>query len=134
MGHDYHAIARTFIESIPSGKLRTDLIGDGFTAWSTGSGEMPGDRLAGGVAVLATVFASPLQIEIGAITVEGDRAIVEARSHGPLVDGNTYSNTYVFVLHVADGKILRFEEHNNPVEVREKLGPLMKAAIEKMKA
>ena len=136
MPTDNRAIAKAFIASFPSGKIDTSLMADEFTAWSTSSGEMeaPAQRLPGGVSVLATVFASPMQIDFVETTAEGDRVVIEANSSGPLVDGQEYSNRYVFVLRMKDGKVTRFEEHNNPIEVREKLGPLMKAAMEKMAA
>lgn len=136
MTTDNRAIAKAFIASIPGGRLDTALMADDFTAWTTGSGEMPSpaQRLPGGVALLATVFSQPLRIDITAITAEDDRVVLEADSFGPLVNGQEYRNRYVFVLRLKNGKVSRFEEHNNPIVVREVLGPLMKAAMDKAAA
>jgi ketosteroid isomerase-like protein len=134
MSDNSHAIARRFIESIPTGALPGELMTDDFTAWTTSSGEMPGERLKAGVGLLKGFFASPMEIEITAVTVEGDRAVVEAAAQGRLVDGEEYRNRCVFVLRLRDGKVARFEEHNNPIVVREKLAPLMQQAMAKAEA
>lgn len=133
---DNTAIARAFVASIASGKLDTSLLAEGFTAWSTSSGEMESaaQRLPAGVSMLASILARPLEIDVLETTAEGDRVVLEATSYAPLANGEEYRNRYVFILRLKDGKVIRFEEHNNPIIVREVLGPLMKAAMDKMAA
>jgi uncharacterized protein len=134
MSNTNNAIARRFLDDLAKGHLTDELLTSEFTGWTTGSGAMPGEAFRKGVGLLATIFSSPMQIEIEAITAEGDRVVVEANSQGPLVNGEEYHNTYVFVFRMRDGKVASVAEHNNPIVVQEKLLPLMQAEIAKLGA
>jgi hypothetical protein len=52
MSSDSDAIARRFIGSIPTGVLPGELMTDDFTAWTTSSVEMPGERLKAAAGVI----------------------------------------------------------------------------------
>jgi ketosteroid isomerase-like protein len=53
------------------------------------------------------------------------------QSSGTLINGEDYHGRYVFLLRVRDGRIASVAEHNDPGAVREKLGPLLKSALQK---
>lgn len=131
MASDNAAVARAFLESIPTGKIPAELTTEDFSGWTTGSGDLPGDKFRGGVGLLSTIFAKPMTIDVQAVTAQDDRVVIETIGHGTLIDGNEYRNRYVFVFRMRDGKVASVAEHNNPVIVREVIAPLMKAAMEK---
>ena len=53
--------------------------------------------------------------------------MAEVHSEGTLVNGEAYSNTYVFVFRIRDSRIASVAEHFNAVTVREKMVPLVRA-------
>ena len=62
----------------------------------------------------ARVFdMSTLQSDVRWIVAEGDTVVVRMRSHGKAANGRDYANEYVWVYVVADGKIVRIEEHTD---------------------
>lgn len=132
MSQAHHALIRRYFEALSSGSLPDELFTDDMTAWTTSSGvAAPKARYQGGVKLLQSLFPEGLAYEIDSITAEDDRVAVEARSHGVLATGEAFDNTYVFVFRIRDGRIASVAEHFNPIPVREKLGPLIQAAMAK---
>lgn len=126
----HHDLIRRYFAALASGDLSDDLFTDDMTAWTTSSGaSAPKARYQGGVKLLQSLFPEGLAYEIDSITVEDDRAAVEARSHGVLSNGEVFDNAYVFVFRIRSGRIASVAEHFNPIPVREKIGPLMQAAL-----
>ncbi len=128
-----HAIARAFFAALSSGALPDDLLTDDMTAWTTSSGvQSDKTRYQGGVKLLATVFDGLPTYTVNSITAEDDRVAAEVEMQGTLVNGEAYHNRYIFLLRIRDGRIASVAEHFNPLPVREKLGPLLQAAMAKM--
>jgi hypothetical protein len=79
---------------------------------------------------LTSIFDGGLAYTIDSLTVEDDRVAAEVQSRGMLINGGTYQGRYVFMLRIRDGRIASVAEHNDAGAVREKLGPLIKAAMQ----
>ncbi len=127
-----HQIVRDFFTAMCSGNLPDTLFTPDMTVWTTTSGTSPGSKYAGGVKLLQSLFKGGLRYTIDSLTAEGDRVAAEVQSRGTLIDGQDFHNIYVFVFRIRDGRIAAIAEHFNPAPVREKLGPLMQAAMAKL--
>ena len=131
MTHPNHQLVRDFFAALSTGNLPDTLLTPDMTAWTTTSGTAPGQKYQGGVKLLQSVFEGGLAYTIDSLTAAGDRVAAEVRSHGKLVNGQAFHNTYVFMFRIRDGRIAAVAEHFNPDPVREKLMPLMQAAMAK---
>jgi ketosteroid isomerase-like protein len=108
------------------------LLTPDMVAWTTSSGAWSDKaRFQYGIKLLASIFNGGLAYTIDSLTAEADRVAVEVQSRGTLMNGEDYHGRYVFVLRVRDGRIASVAEHNDPGPVREKLEPLLKAALQK---
>jgi uncharacterized protein len=58
-----------------------------------------------------SMCAQPLQPKVIAITVEGERAAIEAHGYAPLIDGSRYENRYHYLFVVRNGKIEQIREY-----------------------
>jgi uncharacterized protein len=132
MPHPHHEIARRFISALSAGALPDELLTDDMHAWTLSSGAwVEKQRYQGGVQLLASLFDGPYSYSIDALTAEEDRVVCEARASGTLAGGDAFSNTYVFILRIRDGRIASVSEHFNTIPVREVLGPLIHAKLAK---
>lgn len=122
---DNHKLARAYIAAVTAGDLPDHLLTDDMTAWLTGQGTISKAKYQQAIHLLRAMLAEPIAFTIDAITAEEDRAVIEARSAGRLIDGNDYVQTYVFALRVRDGRIAHIAEHYNLAVAQEKLLPLM---------
>jgi uncharacterized protein len=52
-------------------------------------------------------------MEIGSVTAEDDRVVIEAETNYEVQNGKHYRNWYVWVLQIRDGKILLFKGHHD---------------------
>lgn len=131
MARSNHDIARSFFTALSEGVLPDELFTADMKAWTTSSGLWADKaRFQYGITLLASIFNGGLAYTIDSLTAEGDRVAVEVQSRGTLINGETYQGRYVFMLHIRDGRIASVAEHNDPGPVREKLGPLIKAAMQ----
>ena len=127
-----HAVARRYFASLSSGAIADDLLTGDMTAWTTSSGvQSDKARYCFGVNLLASIFSEGPTYTIDSLTAEEDRVAAEVRMRGTLVNGEPYHNVYMFMLRIRDGRIASVAEHFDPVPVREKLGPLLQAAMAK---
>lgn len=124
---DSHRLARAYIDAVTAGDLPDDLLTDDMTAWLTTGGQISKQSYQQAIHLLRAMLAEPIAFTVDAITAEEDRAVIEARSTGKLIDGKDYAQTYIFALRVKDGRIAHIAEHYNALEAQEKLVPLMKA-------
>lgn len=127
-----HALIRRFVSALAAGDLPDDLFTADMTVWTTSSADpAPRARYQGGVKLLQSLFPKGLAYEIDSITTEEDRGAAEVRSHGVLVNGEDFQNTYVFVFRFQGERIASVAEHFNPIPVQQKILPLMQAAMAK---
>jgi ketosteroid isomerase-like protein len=124
-------IAEAFFAALSAGSLPDDLVTEDLTAWTTTSGSMPGERYRGGVKLLQSLFPAGLAYTVDSLTAEEDRVAAEVQSRGTLSTGEDFHNIYVFLLRIRDGRVASVAEHFNPGVVREKIAPLMQAAMAK---
>lgn len=130
MSQASHELARKFFEALSNGDLPDALLTSDMTAWTTSSGTWSDKaRFQYGIKLLASIFKGGVAYTIDSLTAEEDRVAAEVRSRGTLVNGEDYQSRYVFMLRIRDGKIASVAEHNDPRPVREKLGPLLQAAL-----
>lgn len=118
-------IAHRFLDAISAGNLPSELLTEDMSAWGTMQGPIDREHYCGMVRSLTRAVAEPIVFTVDAVTAEGERIVIEARSHARLVTGDTYENTYVFVLQMAGDRIAHVAEHFNPLVVLEKLMPAM---------
>lgn len=128
---DSHRLARAYIDAVTAGDLPDHLLTDDMTAWLTTEGPISKQRYQQAIHLLRAMLAEPIRFTVDAITAENDRAVIEARSTGKLIDGNDYAQTYVFALRVRDGRIAHIAEHYNALVTKEKLLPLMAGLMKK---
>lgn len=104
-----------FIASMGTGKPDESLLCDDAFWWAPGRGNMDRKTFFGIVKTVNGLFVAPPNMQISAVTAEGDRVAVEASVHAPLKDGRVYDNTYHFLFYLRDGLIREAREHNNSV-------------------
>ncbi|HTZ69283.1 MAG TPA: nuclear transport factor 2 family protein [Acetobacteraceae bacterium] len=124
-----HAIVHEFFAALSRGSLPSDLLAPDMTAWTALSGTSDLARFRAGIELLASLFAEPFRYTVDSLTAEEDRVAAEVRAAGTLIGGEHYGNRYVFMFRIREGKIASVAEHTNVVLVREKLAPLLAAAM-----
>lgn len=129
MKEDNYQLVRDFFAAIASGDLRENLVTEDMTAWTATSGATDKARFQGGVKMLASIFGGTLVYTIDALTADEDRVAAEVQSHGTLAGGEPFHNTHVFVFRIRDGRIASVAEHMNQFIVRDKIVPLIQAAM-----
>ena len=129
MTQSNHQLVRDFFAVLPTGNLPDELLTPDMTAWTTTSGASDKARFQGGVKLLASIFSGSLRYSIDSLTAEEDRVAAEVQSRGTLVNGEDFHNTHVFMFRIRDGRIASVAEHMNAFIVREKLVPLLQAAM-----
>ena len=122
-------IAGAFFAALSAGAVPDDMLTEDMTAWTTTSGTMPRQRYQGGVTMLQSLFPAGLAYTVDSLTAEEDRVAAEVQSRGTLSSGEDFHNLYLFMLRIRDGRIASVAEHFNPTAVREKIAPLMQAAM-----
>lgn len=127
-------LVQDFFKAIAIGDLPEDLVTEDMTFWSINSGTSDKARFHGGVKVLSSIFTGTLTYVIESLTSEDDRTVAEIRSHGTLNSGEPFNNTHVFIFRIRDGRIASASEYMNQFAVREKIVPLMQAAMAKPSA
>lgn len=120
------AIAEAFIDAVRAGHLPDELLTPDMTGWITTGGTVPKVAYQGMIASLKDMLDGQIGMSVDSITAQDDRVVIEAHSSARLVNGETYANTYIYVLRIKDGLICSVAEHYNALVAREKLVPLMK--------
>jgi ketosteroid isomerase-like protein len=128
MKEQNYQIARDYFTAVTNGDLPDAMLTEDTTGWITTTGTMDKAAYQRLVRMLGKMCASPLTFTINALTADEDRVVAEAVSHAVLVNGETYSNTYVFIFRIREGRIAAVAEHYNAITARDKLVPLMAEA------
>ena len=129
MTSSHRQLIRDFFTAIPSGNVPDDLLTPDMTFWSVNGGTAEKARFQGAMKILASIFSGDLAYTIDSLTAEDDRVVAEVRSHGTLINGEATSNTHMFLFRIRDGRIASVAEYMNQLVVREKIAPLMLAAM-----
>jgi ketosteroid isomerase-like protein len=125
---DSERIVRAFFDAVTAGELPDVMLTEDMTAWTTTQGQMSKQAYQGVIRILRKISSVPLTFIVDAVTAEEDRICAELHSHGVLINGETYENTYFFAFRVRDGRIAHVSEHFNALIVQEKMMPLVGAA------
>ena len=96
-----------------------------FRIWVLGSLPFSGTKdkagaLEGMPAVL-DLFPEGLEFKIEAMTAEGERVAIEATSSGKTFRGDSYSQTYHFLMRARDGQIIEWKEYMDTEHARQVL-------------
>jgi ketosteroid isomerase-like protein len=124
---DNKALARRMIEALSNVDVGfiEENYADDFRIWVTGSLPFSGSRdKAGAVAGMPAVldlFPDGLRFEIVALTAEGERVAIEARSEGVTARGHRYQQEYHFLMRVRDGRIVEWREYMDTEHARKVL-------------
>jgi ketosteroid isomerase-like protein len=119
-------LARAFFVALANGELPDDMLTPDMTGWLTTQGMISKAAYQQVVRLLDKMCAQPLTYTLHSLTAEEDRVVVEAESEGELINGESYRNTYVYVMRFRDGKLASVAEHYNALIAQQKLLPLMK--------
>jgi ketosteroid isomerase-like protein len=119
-------LARAFFVALANGELPDDMLTPDMTGWLTTQGTISKAAYQQVVRLLDKMCARPLTYTLHSLTAEEDRVVVEAESEGELINGESYRNTYVYVMRFRDGKLASVAEHYNALIAQQKLLPLMK--------
>ena len=131
MQRTHYQIARDFLAALAGGVLPDEMLTTDMTAWLTTQGTIDKASYQQAVKLLDKMCERPLKYTVHSLTADEDRVIVEAQSEGTLINGETYGNTYIYVLRIRDGKIASVAEHYNALIAEKKLLPLMKQIMAK---
>lgn len=126
-----HQRVRDFFVAIAAGELPEHLVTPDMRAWTVTSGDFDRARFQAGVQLLSSIFGGTLLYTIDALTAEEDRVAAEVHSSGTLINGDPFQNTHVFTFRFHEGRISYVGEFMNPFIVREKIAPLIQAAMSK---
>jgi len=122
-------LARAFLSALGQGQIPEELLSQDMTIWTLTSGTADKQRFLGGIRMLAAIFGGSLVYTIDSLTAEEDRVAAEVQSRGTLVSGEQYHNTHVFTFRMREGRIAAVAEYMNQTIVREKIIPLLQAAV-----
>jgi uncharacterized protein len=134
MSRTKQRLVRDFFAAIAGGNLPDDLLTPDMSFWTVNSGSSDKARFQGAMKLLASIFGGTLVYTIDALTAEEDRVVAEVRSHGTLPDGEPFRNEHVFIFRIREGRIASVAEYMNQFIVREKIVPLLQAAMNKAPA
>lgn len=122
-------LVQEFFKVIAKGELPDELVTPDMTFWSINSGTAEKARFQGAIKILSSIFNGTLTYVIESTTAQEDRIVAEISSHGTLNTGEQFNNTHIFLFFVRNGRIASAKEYMNQFAVREKIMPLMQAAI-----
>lgn len=110
-------IARRFLDVLSRADVDAarELYADDFQIWTAGSLPFSGtsnkeQALAGMSAVLG-LFPDGIRFTVDALTAEGGRVAIEARSEGVTAKGIRYQQSYHFLIEIRDDRITRLKEY-----------------------
>jgi ketosteroid isomerase-like protein len=122
------AVAVAFLEHCFSGRMDAalELLAPDATWWVIGdpakvkvSGPKDRPRIERMLANLRVVFPDGMQASIDAVTAEGERVAIEARSTAHTTNGLVYRNHYHFLLQVQGGRVAHLREYMDTQSVFE---------------
>ena len=129
MNESEKQLVQAFLDAIGRGEPLDDMITPDMTAWTVTAGATDQARFLGAVKLLASIFGGGLRYTIDELTVQGDRTVAEVRSHGTLPDSGAFENVHVFIFRLRDGRIASVAEFMNQFVVKDRIVPLMQAAL-----
>jgi uncharacterized protein len=124
-------LINAFFCGLSDGHVPDELLTPEMTFWSISAGETDKARFHGAIKILAQIANKSIRYDIVSLTAEEDRVVAEIKSNGNLINGEAMQNNHIFLFRLRDGKIASVAEYMNQMVVREKIVPLMQAAMAK---
>ena len=119
-------LAVDFVTRVGTGGVDERHYAPDLTAWSPLMGMITREQYLPKLSSVKEVWQVPLAVTVDSVTAQPGRVAVQARSHGVLIDGQEYGNTYLFLIEFnAAGQIRHVREYFNPDPVREILQPVV---------
>lgn len=119
----------TFIQGMSKDPAVWDSMADHAQWWIQGKGTVSKAEIraiaAGGLGGMMTSS----QMFIDHVTAEDNRVAVEAHSEIAMIDGRLFENTYHFLFHLEDGKIVSAREHFDTGYARDFFGAEAQDAV-----
>jgi len=103
-------VVTAFLERLPKGTADWSLVADEAEWWIQGAGNVTKAQIRQ-IADDIAAMTSSAEMFIDHITAEDDRVAAECRSRIAMTDGRVFENTYHFLFHLKDGKIVMAREH-----------------------
>jgi len=117
------ATALKMVASLGGGKPDPSLFTDDAEWWVPGRGTFANrDFLAFADSFTAMLEDGRSNLTVHGVTAEGDRVAIEAESHGRMLNGKVYNNTYHYLFVFRDGKICMAKLYNDTQHVAEVRG------------
>ena len=129
------ALVRIFFDALSRADVEAvrELYAEDFELWTAGtlpfSGTSNKAQALEGMRGILSIFPEGLDFSIDAMTAEGERVAVEAKSEGVHTSGARYHNRYHFLLVVRDGRITELKEYLDTEHAREVLAGGSAAAV-----
>jgi ketosteroid isomerase-like protein len=117
MSGDNRAVALKFMQAMGTNNpgLADECVAEDGVAIAKGTTKFAGlrnrEQMIGGIELFKRMIPTGLRFNIGDVTAEGDRVVVEAEGDAVTADGTPYRNQYCFVFTFQDGKIKRVHEY-----------------------
>lgn len=120
-------LAYELFEALNAGNVERldELYADDFELWTAGSMPISGtsnkQQALAGMKMIDSAFPAGIVFGITAMTVEGNRAAIEALSNGVHASGLAYHNQYHFLMVARDGQIVSFREYMDTMHANQVL-------------
>lgn len=111
------AIALKFMGAVSALDVATimSLVAEDFKIITKGSSVLSGNRTLADLPALtekmAAKLSGPVKTEILSVMADGDRVAIEMEGKATTADGKSYNNEYLFILHIAGGKVHSMTEY-----------------------
>ena len=131
--HDTRTVVEAYFQALSEGRMGDAArhVSPDVKRWVSGEGSWPfgGHQDAAGMAHIMGVvhdrFPEGVRLAVRTITVEGERASVEASGAMRRRDGRMYTNAYCYVLTVTGGKIVEVREYLDTIHANDLMcGPM----------
>ena len=115
-----------FVMAIPEGAFAEDLFAPSFWAWTSAMGAFDGATFKQQIPLVGAVFPEGMRMSVDRVIAEGDSVSVQARAEGVLSTGDTYKQSYIFILEFdEDNRVRHFREYMDPRPVIDSILPAM---------
>ena len=122
----YSQRAVDFVMAIPKGVFAEDLFAPSFWAWTSAMGAFDGATFKQQIPLVGAVFPKGMRMSVDHVIAEGKSVSVQARAEGKLSTGNTYKQSYIFILEFdEDDRVRHFREYMDPRPVIASILPAM---------
>lgn len=112
-GRDFEiAVAIDLVSNIALGGIADEFLADDLTAWTLTTGHIDKATWQSKLKRAGHLWDIPLKMTIDTILHDNSKVAIQSRSNGRLITGETYSNTYMFLIEFnSNSKIRHVREY-----------------------